>query len=155
MGSMLALDVAAGILAIVEFSAGLISTSARSRGASSWLDDKDEHFILEGLGRLRRELSTALVSVQPHPVSDGASNSSSDARALRELAASCLDDCRVLLEDVTSILKDFPGAPRSEPWAEEICRLISARDGRPREEKSNGLSRDVTLHVRSIVRCAT
>jgi hypothetical protein len=145
MDAILALDLAAGILAIVAFSTERVSSS---------LGDKDGHFILERLGTLRRALSAVLATAQQHHSSDGVSSSSSDAAALRELAASCIEDSRVLLEDVGNISKGFPRAGTSQPWTDKIARPVSVLYSKLREEKLDRMSRDVTLHVRSIVRCA-
>jgi hypothetical protein len=146
-----ALTVAGGILAIVEFGAELILTSNQSQGESS-LNDKEECFTLERLRTLRLTLSAVDVSVGQQ-FSTGASQPSSEALALQELASSCIEDFGKLLKDVENILRDFSGRGRSQPWTDKRARFRSMLGGRF-DEKIERLSRAVTAHVSSIIRCA-
>jgi hypothetical protein len=146
-----ALTVAGGILAIVEFGAELILTSNQSQGESS-LNDKEECFTLERLRTLRLTLSAVDVSVGQQFFT-GASQPSSEALTLQELASSCIEDFGKLLEDVENILRDFSGRGRSQPWTDKSARFRSMLGGRF-DEKIERLSRAVTVHVSSIIRCA-
>jgi hypothetical protein len=146
-----ALTVAAGILAIVEFGAELILTSNQSQG-ESLLNDKEERFTLERLRTLRHTLSAVNFSVGQQ-FSTGASQPSSEVLALQELASSCIEDFEKLLEDVENILRDSSGRGRSQPWTDKRARFRSILGGRF-DEKIERLSRTVTVHVSSIIRCA-
>lgn len=152
MDAISALDIACGILAIVEFSAELISTSNQSQGESSLDTEKD--FVLQRLRTLRLTLSAVNVSSEQQ-FSDGASQLSSDALALQKLSSSCIEDSGKLLENVENILRDFPGRGRSQLWKDTKAWTRSMIGGRLREEKIERLSRAVTCHISSIIRCAT
>ena len=146
-----ALTVASGILAIVEFGTELILTSNQSQGESS-LNDKEECFTLERLRTLKLTLSAVDVSVGQQ-LSTGASQPSSEALALQELVSSCIEDFGKLLEDVENILLDFSRRGESRPWTDKRARLRSVLVDRF-DEKIERLSRTVTVHVSSIIRCA-
>lgn len=135
MDAISALRVAGGILAVAEFCTDLFSASNIYEGESA-LDDEDESFILESLKELILGLSDTHVSILPQS-SSSASQPSSDALALRELASSCIEDFRVLLEDIGNIPGDSPGRRRSH-----------------KKEKVEQLSNAVTRRTLTIIRCA-
>ena len=151
MDAIPALDVACSILAAVEFSTKLISTSNQSQGELS-LDDKDDSFVLKELEALILALSVADDSAERFSATT--SQPSSDALALHQLASSCVKDSEKLLGDIGYILGDSPGRKRSHFWTDTKTRAISMLGGRLHEEKIELLSRAVTLHVSSIIRCA-
>lgn len=153
MDTISALDVAGGILAIVEFTAELICPSNQPVDKSS-LDDREAASVLEtGLGTLRLALSSLRVSAEQQ-FSAGLSPPSSHALALQELASSCIEDTGKLLEDVRKMPPDFQARERSQLEIDTAGRFRSMLRGRLGEEKIERLSRAVTLHVSSIIRCA-
>jgi hypothetical protein len=153
MDAISALNVANAILAVVACSAELVSTSNKSQNQSS-LDDEEDYSTVEILRIRRLTLSTLDGSVKQQ-LSAGASRSSSDALALHGLAFSCLEDSGSLLKEVENKLQDFPGRERFHIKTERKDWSRSALGGGFNEKKVEWFSRAVTIHVSSIVRCAS
>lgn len=133
MDAIRALNFAGAILAIVNCSSELASSSSTSS-----LDDKEVHSVLETLRTRRLTLST-LTGFVEEQLSAGASQPSSDARELNGLAISCLEDSESLLKKVESKIQDFSGRERFQI----------------RTDGEKLLSRAVTVQVCSIIKSAS
>ena len=152
MDAIPALNVAGGILAVVACSTELLSTSNQSQAQLS-LDNKDEHSILETLRTRRLMLSTLDRSVEQQ-LSTVASQLSG-VLALHRLALSCLEDSESLLKELEHELRNFPREERSNVWTDRKASFRSVVEGRFDEKKVEWLSRAVSVHVSSIIRCVS
>jgi hypothetical protein len=147
------LDVAASILSVEELLVQLISSSDRSEWQLS-LDDKDENMVLERLRKRICALSEIHASVHPS-ASDGVLPPSGDILALRELASSCVERSRVLLDDLENILKDSLGRSSQKLESDANAQVRSRVRDRIYQENIGQLSNGVMRYVSSILRCAT
>jgi hypothetical protein len=74
--------------------------------------------------------------------------------ALQELALTCIGHIGKFVEDVEKIQRDFQGSESSQYSVDAKSWLASLLGGRVDEAKLERLSTIMTVHVRSIIRCA-
>lgn len=149
MDAISALGVAGDILTITEFSTALLSAIEVSKVASS-LEGKDEASVPDDLRKsmlalsdtcasLRRRLPTSLSPPLKHEP------------ALLELASSCLEDSRVLLEAIESAPKDF--RRNGQSWDKTLRAWEGSKlAGRFSLEKLDQRAQAITRHASSILR---
>jgi hypothetical protein len=154
MDSLSALSVAGSILVVAEFRTDLLLTPKQSRG-ESLLKQREEYlsFVSEKFKPLILELSTGY-NLTKEQISAGALQPSSDVVALQELALTCIGHIGKFVEDVEKIQRDFQGSESSQYSVDAKSWLASLLGGRVDEAKLERLSTIMTVHVRSIIRCA-
>ena len=147
------LNVASAILAVVASGAELISSLNKSQG-QSLPDGNDDYPILETLRTRRLTLST-LHGTMEQQLSAGISQLSSDGLALHGLALSCLEDSGSLMKEVENKPQDSPGRERLHAKTDRKDWSSSALGDKFDRKKVEWLSRAVSVHVSSIIRCVS